>query len=222
MKKLFTIALLILALVAAPSVSAKNKKNDEKKKEKVEKAQFRVGAKIGASISDFTWDSGLDFSNSSLVNFTGGLMGEWISRCGLGFDFGAMYIAKGSKISFEGDGLMQGSVQNTIHYIDIPVNLKYKIRIDGIENIIIPYLYAGPSFAIKVGESTKSQIITTTSNANLDIAVNAGVGVELFKHVTASVQYGWGVTKIAEIDLAGKNYDSLRSGVWSITVGFMF
>lgn len=224
MKKLICIVLAVVALAAAPAANA----------------QLRFGAKLGANFSNLSWDDAknFNFKGSSLTNFTGGVTAEWIFIAGFGIDASVMYTAKGTKYEV-GDNIMgeafeslfgtKEAVTNTIHYIEVPVNLKYKLKIPVVEDIVIPFIYAGPSFAFKVGESIKGLGETVKNadqiikNENFDVAINVGIGAEIIKHVNLAVQYGWGLGTASEIGFGDVvNVNKAKSGAWTITLGYMF
>ncbi len=225
MKKLISIVLVAVAMLAAPAANA----------------QLRFGAKVGANFSNVTFDNikKFDFKGATLANFTGGITAEWLFIAGFGIDASVMYTAKGSK--YEGDFLetllpeLKGKdavAENIIHYIEVPINLKYKLCIKGIENIIAPFIYAGPSFAFKVGDKFKlsgddSAFETTKNlfeNKGFDVALNVGLGVEVIKHIDVAVQYGWGLGVASDIKGIGNITDAFqaKTGVWTVTVGYMF
>ena len=228
MKKILSIVLIAVALVAAPSAHA----------------QLRFGAKVGANFSNLSWDNAksLDFKGTSLTNFTGGVTAEWIFIAGFGVDASVMYTAKGTQYEISdnvvGDAASAAFnsifgttevVKNTIHYIEVPINLKYKLQLPGVEKIVAPFIYAGPSFAFKVGESIKGLGETVKNSGNLiknkdfDVAINLGIGVEVIKHVNLAVQYGWGLGTASEIGFGDVvSINKAKSGAWTITLGYMF
>ena len=227
MKRILGIVMLALVVLAAPMAQA----------------QLRLGIKAGANISNFTSPQDpqvLDFSNAQLANFTGGLTVEWLFWGGLGVDAGVMYTAKGSEYKvgddFAGEivsGLLgtETLMKATIHYIEVPVNLKYKLKIKGIEDIIAPFVYAGPSFAFKVGQDVKfgNDIFKDTeiNFNNVDIALNLGFGVEVIKHLNVAAQYGWGLGKVVDmpdLEAFGQKIEGidLQTGVWTISATWMF
>ncbi len=228
MKKFFSIVLATVALVAAPAANA----------------QLRFGAKVGANFSNLNWDNAKDlkFQGTSLTNFTGGVTAEWIFIAGFGVDASVMYTAKGTKYEVSdnvaGDAASAAfnavfgttdAVKNTVHYIEVPINLKYKLQLPGVEKIVAPFIYAGPSFAFKVGESIKGLGETVKNsgdlikNKNFDVAINLGIGVEVIKHVNLAVQYGWGLGTASEIGLKDVvSFNKAKSGAWTVTLGYMF
>lgn len=229
MKKFFSIVLATVALVAAPAANA----------------QLRFGAKVGANFSNLSWDSAkdLDFKGTSLTNFTGGVTAEWIFIAGFGVDASVMYTAKGTKYEISEDVVGDAAtaafnavfgttdpveVENTVHYIEVPINLKYKLQLPGVEKIVAPFIYAGPSFAFKVGESIKGLGETIKNsgelikNKDFDVAINLGIGVEVIKHINLAVQYGWGLGTASEFTLSNAFKADAKSGAWTITLGYMF
>ena len=222
MKKISVIFMLVLAMVVAMPAQAK----------------IRMGVKLGANVnvSDFGMDAkNFSFENTSLANFTGGVTLEWIIFAGFGIDAGAMYTARGTEYAIGADfdhviaGLMGGTMKNNIHYIEVPVNLRYKLEIPAIEKIIAPFIYAGPSFAFKVGESVDfskdlyKEIVDIVNN-DVAYAINVGLGVEIVEKLQVAVQYGWGVGAASELKtaLSEESLAKAKSGTWTITAAWYF
>lgn len=212
MRKLAVIWALVLMVVLAPNTHA----------------QLRSGLKLGTTISNFDGNvKDYNFKTSSLVNFTGGVIVEWIIVGGFGFDIGASYVAKGSEYHW-GDNVSEAwhSVKNVVHYIEVPVNLKYKLQIPVVEDAFAPFVYLGPSFAFKVGETIRVDGDTgklVFNNRDIDYAFNLGAGFELFKHLNLSAQYGWGLGKSTELSFDNLvSPEAFHSGMWSVTVGWIF
>ena len=219
MKKIVTILLLAVAVIAAPMAQA----------------ELRFGVKLGANVSKASANiEEFKFDGSALTNFTGGITAEWIMIAGFGFDVSALYTAKGSSYTigddFGGflDNLAGTTLKNKVHYIEVPVNLKYKLQIPAIKKVFAPYVYLGPSFAFKVGESVeigdKSLNSNEVENSSVDYAFNLGLGFEVIEHINLSVQYGWGLNSSSDFKFLDKIVDeaSVKSGAWTVTVGWMF
>ena len=230
MKKLLSILVLAVAMVATPMAQA----------------QLCLGAKVGANVTDFSGTiENLDLSSAKLANFTGGLTVEWMIAYGLGFDVSALYTAKGAEYKLDENALgglgnsivgaitgqQDPKLKNVVHYIEVPLNVKYKLNIPVIEDLIIPFIYTGPSFAFKVGEAITfgekplDLAAIKIDNSAIDFAWNVGVGVEIIKHLNVAVQYGWGLgkasdIKIAELDITGE--EAFKSGAWTVTAAWMF
>lgn len=221
MKKLSTILLLLVAFAGTTTANA----------------QIRMGLKVGATVNSTEFDlKNLDLDNTSLANFTGGVTLEWMVAAGFGFDVSALYTAKGTEytigenlIGSAFDDIKSGSLKNTVHYIEVPVNIKYKLEIPAIEKIIAPYVFAGPSFAFKVGETIKfgddaGGEHIKIDNKGVDYAINVGIGLEIIEKLQVSAQYGWGIGTASELKATNieKEWAKSKSGTWAVTVGWLF
>ena len=132
---------------------------------------------------------------------------------GLGFDASLMYARMNSEIT-SNDG-KSGSK----NFFEIPINLKYKIGIPVIGNIITPFIYTGPSFAFRLGKDDNP-----IKQKNFQWAWNVGLGVELIRHLQVSAGYGFGInsviekTGISQIDKSIK----AKNNYWTITAAYLF
>lgn len=104
----------------------------------------------------------------------------------------------------------------TNHYIDIPVNLKYKFGL--IEPLKI-YAAAGPYARIHVsGDDIKFSSVTEDIKAKaFEAGVNLGLGVEIFKRIAIGVNYGIQLTDDYSTNQPNWS-DALnnKDGIWSI------
>jgi hypothetical protein len=104
----------------------------------------------------------------------------------------------------------------TNHYIDIPLNLKYKF---GLIDLLKIYAAAGPYARIHVGgDDIKFSDVTDDIKAkSFEAGVNLGLGVEIFKRVAVGVNYGIQLSDDYSTDQPKWN-DALnnKDGVWSI------
>lgn len=194
MKKLRKAILLVMVAIGVASVPAQ--------------AQFRFGIKAGVDVNSFHFDtSTLDKDNRA--GFTGGLMAEFtVPIVGIGGDISALYTHRTV------DGM-----EDSPDYINIPINLKWKINIPVINSIIRPYLATGPSFAFLIN---KSKLPGTYKNQ--DIAWNFGFGVELIKHLQIGASYGLGLNKSFKELLDGSPSADIygKSRVWTVTAAYLF
>jgi hypothetical protein len=232
MKRILGIMTLALAVLVVPNAMASSNAGKD--------AKFRFGVKAGANVSNFMTADGskLDFTNASLANFTGGATVEWLFWKGLGIDAGVMYTAKGTEYK-AGDDIISdiytdlmgtnSVMKATIHYLEVPVNIKYKLSIKGLKELIAPFVYVGPSFAFKLGEEVSFGDTNIKENEvdfnAVDVALNVGLGVEIIKHLNVSAQYGWGLgTVVDDFKILGESLGTLdlKSGVWTVTVAWMF
>ena len=107
-------------------------------------------------------------------------------------------------------------IKVTNHYIDIPVNLKYKF---GLISPVKIYAAAGPYAKIHVGgDDIKFADVTDDIKAKtFEAGVNLGLGVELFKRLAVGVNYGLQLTDDYSTNQP-KWSDALnnKAGLWSI------
>ncbi len=153
-----------------------------------------------------------------------GLIGEIIIP-GIGFaiDGSVLYSLFTSKIHFgdryvwSSDGFGEERLYN--HTIQIPLNLKFKYtNLNGVENTIAPLVYAGPSFAVHLGDGSKGA--EAVAYRKVGVGIHVGVGCELVRRVQVSVNYSWGINKTFEtikLDEFGA-----KNKYWRLQVAYMF
>lgn len=182
-------------------------------------AQFRFGVRAGIQTNSLHFDkSTLDSDNH--VGFTGGLMAEFtVPVIGVGADLSLMYTHRDrGYLVMDADGNLEDS--KGINYIEIPLNLKWKIGIPVIQKIVRPYVFTGPSFAFL---TSKRAITDAIKNKSCDVAWNVGFGVELFSHLQASACYGFGMTKAFDfVGVTEANAINARTRCWTITAAYLF
>lgn len=114
------------------------------------------------------------------------------------------------------EGSIREEIEVTNHYIDIPVNFKYKF------GLILPvkiYAAAGPYARIHVGgDDIKFKDVSEDFKAKaFEAGVNLGLGLEVFKRVALGANYGIELTDNYSVDKP-KWGDALnkKKGTWSI------
>ena len=176
-------------------------------------AQLKFGLKVGTAVNSLkfqsdNWDE--TFSTDNRAGFTGGAMLEFTApMLGVGFDASVMYMHRSNNTSRD--------------YIDIPLNVKWKISIPVVSKFLKPYIATGPSFAFRVSKNEFKEFV---NQQKCDISWNFGFGVELLSHVQVGASYGMGLNntldklKIRESDktsgIEGKNR------YWTITAAYLF
>lgn len=201
-KSIFCVALVAAMFLAIPA-----------------NAQFKFGPKVGMNISTLSLGGDLSktFKSENISSFTGGLMAEFtVPIIGIGLDASVMYTRKGSTLKEVTTGI---SKDQHADYVEIPINLKYKFSLPVVGSVLAPFVYAGPSFGFKVGDNFEDQY----KDKSFEMAINVGIGVELFNHLQVAGQYGWGLGKAMEID---NNYLNTalngKSRAWTITAAYLF
>jgi hypothetical protein len=164
--------------------------------------------------------------SDNLAGFTGGIQAEFtVPIINLGFDASIMYVHR--KVATT-DGTTE-SIKDFLSdknfrsrdYIEIPINVKYKIGLPIIGKIVSPYVFTGPSFSFL---ASKKAITEAYENKSVDVSWNVGAGLQLFSHLQIGASYGFGLSNtikaintessVTEID--GKNK------YWTVTAAYLF
>lgn len=174
-------------------------------------AQFRFGAKVGLNVNKLHFNKEIT-SSDNRAGFTGGVMAEFtVPVIGVGMDASVMYVRRNAKFMDQ-----YQNVENVHNdYIDIPLNLKWKINVPVISSILRPFLTTGPSFAFLTSKKSFDEF----RNKKCDVAWNFGFGAELLKHVQIGASYGLGLNKVtgnADSGIEGKNR------YWTVTAAYLF
>lgn len=209
MRTFKTVLIVLLLSVALPS-----------------SAQFRWGPRLGTEVNSMRLDRTV-FENENRAGFTGGLMCEFtIPIVNLGFDLSVMYVHRVSASvatngNAENSALVNSSEFKNRDYIEIPLNLKYKLGLPIIGKIITPYIVTGPSFSVL---TSKKAITGAYKNKAFDVAWNVGLGVQLFNHLQVGASYGIGLNKTVEFIGLTNNATPIegKNNYWTITAAWLF
>jgi hypothetical protein len=106
-------------------------------------------------------------------------------------------------------------------YIDVPVNVKWKIGIPAIGSLLTPYIFTGPDFAFL---TSKKAINEAWESKSVDVSWNIGAGVQLFSHLQIGASYGIGITKAAEKIGIGNTSNEIsgKNNYWTVTAAWLF
>lgn len=202
MKKILAIVCLVVAMAAGSALPAQ--------------AQFHFGIKAGMNVDHLSFNKEI-MNSDNRAGFTGGIMAEFtVPLVGVGCDISAMYVRRNSRFMNE-----QKVVDNQRDYIDIPLNLKYKLSLPGISKVFAPFVTTGPSVAFL---TSKKHIMDAYKNHSVDVAWNFGLGFELLRHVQIAASYGLGLTKALDmINLAdGAAKIDGKNRYWTVTAAYLF
>ncbi|MDE6574455.1 MAG: PorT family protein [Muribaculaceae bacterium] len=190
-------------------------------------AQFRIGPRIGTEVNSMRLNKEV-FDNENRAGFTGGVMCEFtVPIINLGFDLSVMYVHRVNQNTYIENGnqdnseLINSSAFKKRDYIEIPLNLKYKIGLPVVGKIISPYIFTGPSFSIL---ASKREITNAYRNKAFDVAWNVGVGLELVSHLQIGASYGFGMNKTVEWIGQGVQANPIdgKNNYWTITAAWLF
>lgn len=174
-------------------------------------AQLRFGIKGGANISKVSISK--DVMNSD--NVTGFNIGPMVEMklpvVGIGLDAAILYSQRGVETLNE---TMKTS------YLDVPVNLKWKIGLP----LVKPYLAAGPYVSFRVGGDKFWDIPHSVGDQlrarNFGAGLNFGAGVEVLSHLQIGFIYGLGLTDDYKALKDGGVYGKSRG--WSVNAAILF
>lgn len=184
-------------------------------------AQFRFGVKAGVNLNSLHLTNVKhNFDKDNGCGFTGGVMTEFqVPLIGLCFDASLMYThmsASTGVVTTDESGIVNGEITPKKDFLEIPINLKYKLGLP----VIHPYIFTGPSFAFKFGGD--DDVLKTKT---FQCAWNVGLGFELFNHVQISGSYGFGMNNIMKntglVDNVSNNI-KLKNNYWTITAAYLF
>lgn len=195
-------------------------------------AQLAFGIKAGAKINDLKFDSEvLDVSNRA--GFTGGVMAEFtLPVLGIGVDASLMYVyspVNGEYPEIAGISDL-ADIDFSGSYLEIPINLKYKLSLPALGKVVTPYAFTGPSFSFLLNTKDLTGDMAKYFERNtVDVAWNLGVGVELFSHLQVGASYGWGMNKILKkVGEYAPDYDyskymgNGKKNCWTVTAAYLF
>ena len=177
-------------------------------------AQVRFGAKGGLNIAkaEFNKDA---FKSDNVTGFhLGPTIEAMFGEGGLGFDLALLYSQKGFKSDEE-------TVRNS--YIEVPVNLKFKLGMP----LVNPYFAAGPYVGFRVSGDKAWNVSTTIKEQikakSFSAGLNFALGAELFSKLQLQLNYCWGLTDNYET-FEGKDLDSYigKAHTWSVSAAYFF
>jgi opacity protein-like surface antigen len=179
-------------------------------------AQFDIGARIGANISNYHFNTTLtNTTTSASTGILGGLQVDYWFNNMWAFSGQLLYVQKGANFtSVATDSMTQSSTGTvTTNYLEIPLTAKLRFGDDGTVRV---YLTAGPTIgfllsansALSGGTSTdvKSQFSST------DFGILGGVGLDILVtnsmtiFAEASYRYGF-----ANIDASSNANDAVNT-----------
>lgn len=202
MKKFYTL-IIAVAVVLASTVSANA-------------SLFRFGVKLGMNVNHLSIKDPLNnFQSDNGCGFTGGLMVDFtVPVIGLGAEVSFMYNHMNADVdrTYSSTDPSNLFIRQSKNFLEIPVNLKYKIGIP----VVSPYVITGPSFAFSMGSRYNTK--------DVQYSWNFGAGLEIVKHLQIQASYSLGINNIfKEFHIANPMNDiKLKNNYWTITAAYLF
>ena len=177
-------------------------------------AQLKFGVKAGLNVSKASLDKGVLSADNRTGFFVGPMAEFTLPVIGLGVDAALLYDNKSVKVGAEGE-----SASSTLHYIDIPINVKYTIGLGSLASV---YGATGPQFSYNIGNKKWNGVDLDDS----DFSWNIGAGVKLLGHLQVGYNYNIALGNTAEFketDAMGKiDKIKMKNNTHQISVAYMF
>lgn len=192
-------------------------------------ASWRFGIKAGLNLDNIKLSdvaSSLDKDNR--CGWTAGVMTEFeVPIIGICADASLMYTRMENSFTIpmvESTGQTSTTLMTEgdagKNFIEIPINVKWKLNIPVVASIVKPYIFTGPTFAFKMGKNAASDIVKVR---NTQVAWNLGLGVELIKHLQISGSYGFGINNVVDKVTSVSVEDmKLKNNYWTVTAAYLF
>lgn len=179
-------------------------------------AKLRFGVKAGLNVSHLS-ASVNTFDKNNRAGWTAGIMTECqLPLIGLGVDLSLMYSRMNSEILIVSEDVDELAPNK--NFIEIPLNLKYKISLPVVGSFLAPYIFTGPSFGFKLDKSTYEDFKTKTFQA----VWNVGLGIEFVKHLQIGASYGFGLNNIVKMATDVANPIKYHNNYWTISAAWLF
>jgi hypothetical protein len=176
-------------------------------------AQFRFGVKGGYNVAKVKFNKEV-FKSDNINGFhIGPTIEAMMGPGGIGLDAAVLYSQRG----FDSD---HGTVRNS--YLDIPVNLKFKLGLP----LVNPYLTAGPYMSLRVAGDKRwsvSDQVDQIKARSFGAGLNFGAGAEIFKLLQVGVTYSLGLTDdFKTFDAGDPNSYIGKAHTWLISATVFF
>lgn len=188
-------------------------------------AQIQFGVKAGLNVNK------VNLSNLSNTRKT--LSGENRTGffAGITADFTFPIVGLGADISLVYDNKVAGTsvgdeeVNKTLHYIDIPINVKYTL---GFSSLASVYVATGPQFAFNVGDRSwaLSELNNDWELKKSEFSWNVGAGVTVLSHVRLGYNYNIALGSTADLKVSALGQDivsgKLKNNTHQISLTYLF
>ena len=191
-------------------------------------AQIKPGILIGVNSASLTIPEALvpieDIDLTVSVGrrtglIVGGFVDVPVART-LEIEFGALFSQKGSETTISIPGIVSGTADTRITYLDIPILAVVGVAKLSQANV---FLLAGPSIGVKVEARLKATVEGMSETQDLgdaipstDMGLVVGGRVEFRPGVLAEFRYTHGFTDLSDGD------ESVKNRVYSFLIGYRF
>lgn len=200
----FTLLLATLLLMAATAIA---------------QTTSRWGITAGATINE------VHFKQHDIVPSTRawgpqlGVTGEMnFSGIGFGVEASALYTLKQGKVNYGEKTIWSsigaGNETVSMHYLDVPLHLKFKWhRLGGLESTIMPLAYFGPQFSFLMHGNHGDLNKYTPVSVYLDM----GIGCELKERIQLRGGYNFSIGQSFHTKMLDENVAKNRTWYFNVT-----
>ncbi len=185
-------------------------------------AQVQFGVKAGLNVNKVSLnDVGTTLDGENRTGFFAGITADFtLPMVGFGADVSVLYDNK-----VAGTSVGDKEVNKTLHYIDIPINVKYTI---GFSSLASVYVATGPQFAFNVGDRSwaLSELNSNWELKTSEFSWNVGAGITVRSHIRLGYNYNIAVGKTAELKASALGQDivkgKLKNNSHQISLTYLF
>jgi len=178
----------------------------------------KVGIKAGINFASALWETtGVTLATQALAGFQLGLIADFPISDPVYINTGVFFSMKGTKSELIGI-----EIKAPVNYLEIPVNLAYKIDVTSLKVYLQagPYIGIGLSAAVEAAAAGVSVDIDFGSADDeikaLDVGLNFGAGIEV-KAIQLGLNYGLGLTNLENVE-----DEVWKNRVFSVTIAYFF
>ncbi len=185
-------------------------------------AQVQFGVKAGLNVNKVSLnDVGTTLDGENRTGFFAGITADFtLPMVGFGADVSVLYDNK-----VAGTSVGDKEINKTLHYIDIPINVKYTI---GFSSLASVYVATGPQFAFNVGDRSwaLSELNRNWELKTSEFSWNVGAGITVRSHIRLGYNYNIAVGKTADLKVPELGQDivkgKLKNNSHQISLTYLF
>lgn len=168
------------------------------------------------------------FKSDNSCGWTAGVMADFtVPIIGIGCDVSLMYSRMNNGSDMIDISSPAGEAENLYgkNFLELPINLKYKLSLPVVGKYIAPYVFTGPNFAFRLDKSSTFQNLKSRT---CQVAWNVGLGVQLVSHLQIGASYAFGINNI--VDKVGLDNVvgihtadmKVKNSYWTVTAAYLF
>ena len=179
----------------------------------------RWGITAGANINELHFKQHDILAVDKMWGPQVGVTGEMnFSGIGFGVEGALLYTLKQARVNY-GEreawaSLGYGNETVAMHYLDVPLHLKFKYhRLGGLENTVMPLVYVGPQFSFLMHGSHGD----INSYPPVNVYLDMGIGVELMERWQIRGGYNFSIGQSFHTKVLDENVAKNRTWYFGIT-----